>query len=631
MIGILVVIIIGSVYCESNGCPAPELIKPCYCQENVFGIKCGGQSDIDLVKIFQTLEKNLTKSEKHFYSFDFVNNSITELKENTFKRITFDVLMIAKCENLSKIHINAFVGTSLVTKQLWLMSNPALSSSDNSIFEVISKFVNLELLEFTDNNITEIPSNAFHRTVGYQDKFKDLRIGGKSIKKIGSRAFASLKELKSLLIYNTSIDYIPEHAFEFEEESDQPMDLKFKNNAFLSSSSFHQDSLVNFKRPVFLNIGYNRNQFEYLDENVFRNFLTSNHQNRIEMLEVQFDCNNCKNLWLRNQPNLLERVIHLTCSNHKNINDTENFVDCAPYSSIKPCKFMANDQAIFCGGNTDIDLKAMFHNFSKQLSDNEKHFKKFYLSNTYIKVLEENTFDEITFDEIYINYCSNLTNIARHAFTATDLVTKEFVLQKNNKLSMDKTIYTILSSFMNIESITLSDIGFNEIPSNAFRPLIGYQKYLRELEITQTFTKIGSHSFSNLKNLTQLTLDIKDLHSIPDYAFVFEEYSDQLFRIDFYQSSNFSAFNGKTLLNIRRPTELKIFGESTYLEEKVFLPFLLDNEKNAIQLPFFEAFDCNDCRNYWLKKNQTIRKRIYVICQNGKQLNDPDNFKNCIL
>ena len=62
-----------TVYCNSSGCPAPELIKPCVCVYKPFEgnrIRCGGHSDIDLVNIFQTLEKNLNKTEKHFSWFE---------------------------------------------------------------------------------------------------------------------------------------------------------------------------------------------------------------------------------------------------------------------------------------------------------------------------------------------------------------------------------------------------------------------------------------------------------------------------------------------------------------------------------------------------------------------------------
>ena len=45
---------------------------------------------------------------------------------------------------------------------------------------------------------------------------------------------------------------------------------------------------------------------------------------------------------------------------------------------------------------------------------------------------------------------------------------------------------------------------------------------------------------------------------------------------------------------------------------------------------FYSVFDCNDCRNYWLKKNQNITKRVTANCSNKKQLNDSDNFINCL-
>ena len=584
------------------------------------------------MEIFEKLENNLTKSEKHFKFFRLNNTFIKELKDNTFRDITFDEIFIINCTKLNKIHNNAFSETDLVTKILSIFSNPKLSSTDNSIFEVISKFLSLEYIRLEDNNITEITSNAFQRVEGYQDKLTYMRIGGKSIEKIGSRPFSLLRKLEYLDIYNTSIDYIPEYAFEFEEESNQRMTLRLIDNEFLFSFSFHEYSLTHFKRPINIILGSVENNFEYLDENVFESFLNSNPQNQIEMSNEKLDCNNCVNLWLRKKQNRLERFIHLECSNKMNINDPDNFAECGPaFQVLKPCKFVKNEQAIYCGGNTDIDLKSIFHNFSKQLSNNEKHFKTFYLNNTYIKALEENTFSEITFDEIDIKGCDNLMNIDRYAFSTTDFITKGFWLFSNSKLSMDKTIFDILSSFVNIESIYLSDIGFTEIPSKAFRPLIGYQNNLKNLTFFQEITKIGSHAFFDLKNLSKLSILTRDLISIPDYAFEFEEFSDQLFLIQFVYNSNFSAFNEKTLLNIRRPTQLELYNTNNayYLEEKVFLPFLLDNEKNTIKLTEVEVFDCNDCRNYWIKNISYVNKRVTANCSNKKLFNDSDNFKNC--
>ena len=95
-----------TVYCESSGCPVPELIKPCVCEYKTFegnGIRCGGHSDIDLVNIFQTLEKNLKKSEKHLSWFELNNIAINKLQDNTFADITFDGIDINNCNNLTYI------------------------------------------------------------------------------------------------------------------------------------------------------------------------------------------------------------------------------------------------------------------------------------------------------------------------------------------------------------------------------------------------------------------------------------------------------------------------------------------------------------------------------------------------
>ena len=632
-LGLLVLVIIAIGYVESNGCPVSESIKPCVCAKvlgiNSWDIKCGGHSDIDLVNIFQTLEKNLTKTEKHFNRFYLNNTFITELKENTFKDITFDDIIIENCTNLSKIHVNAFNQTDLVTKYLYISGSFKLSSSDNSIFEVISKFVNLEELQLENNNITEIPSNIFNN----QDELEFLTFKGKSIKKLGPRAFSSLHRLKSIEISYTSIEYIPEYAFEFDQESNQTIAIRFEGNHLLNGSSIHKNSLKNIKRPLYLALD---SHIEYLEENIFKPLLSENPKNKIQMDYVKFDCNNCKNNWLRKPSNLLGRFYNLQCSNNKNFNDPDNFAECKPYQSLEPCKFErpnTEQQLLYCGGNTDIDLKAIFHNLSKQLSDNEKHFTYFYLRNTYINVLEENTFKDITFDEIEISGCDNLTNIERYAFNTTDLVTKKIWLKENINLYLDETFYDILSSFVNVEFIYLNDIGFNEIPSKAFRPLNGYQNNLKTLLLDQDLTKIGSYAFSNLKNLTTLSLKCNSLNSIQDYAFEFEGYSDKQLEIDFRYNWNFSIFNETTFRNIRRPTELQIWDRLNgyYLEEKVFLPFLLENEENSIKLTNVEVFDCNDCRNYWIKYNRNITQRVTANCSNKKQLIDPDNFKNCTL
>src|ERR1700759_3294659 len=112
-------------------CPDSNLLKPCTCIGNktFTYINCGGNEDIDLVQIFETLGKQLPKTEKHFKLFQLNNTFITELKDNTF-----DIIYIYNCSKLKTIHSNAFNTTDQVTTQLHIDLNHALTSPDNSIF-----------------------------------------------------------------------------------------------------------------------------------------------------------------------------------------------------------------------------------------------------------------------------------------------------------------------------------------------------------------------------------------------------------------------------------------------------------------------------------------------------------------
>ena len=162
--------IISSVYPDSS------LIEPCICDRGQ--LTCYDNDDLDLVKIFQTMGKHLNKSEKHFKDFWIKNKFITELKENTFSDITFDSIYIQSCSKLKTIHLNAFNTTDSVTTEIFIRSNPLLTSPENSIFQVLSKFVRARVIDLSYNNITEIPSNAFQDIVGEEDQLNYLLLSG---------------------------------------------------------------------------------------------------------------------------------------------------------------------------------------------------------------------------------------------------------------------------------------------------------------------------------------------------------------------------------------------------------------------------------------------------------------------
>jgi hypothetical protein len=73
---------------------------------------------------------------------------------------------------------------------------------------------------------------------------------------------------------------------------------------------------------------------------------------------------------------------------------------------LYPC--ICNEYGISCGGNNSLNLKSVFQSINQNLGQNEKHFKIFALYNVAITEIEENTFFEITFDEILIFEALNL-------------------------------------------------------------------------------------------------------------------------------------------------------------------------------------------------------------------------------
>ena len=95
-------------------CPSAEIFAPCICNKpdvrNFKYLECGGDSFYDLEQVFSNISKR--SSVTNFRAFYITNTAITELKNNTFKDITFDQIFIKGCKNLSKIQKDAFAGTN---------------------------------------------------------------------------------------------------------------------------------------------------------------------------------------------------------------------------------------------------------------------------------------------------------------------------------------------------------------------------------------------------------------------------------------------------------------------------------------------------------------------------------------
>jgi hypothetical protein len=197
----------------------------------------------------------------------------------------------------------------------------------------------------------------------------------------------------------------------------------------------------------------------------------------------------------------------------------------------------------------------------------------------------------------------------------------------------------MLSSFINLEKLLINRTQISEIPSYAFRPIIGIQSKLSYISLEgNKIEKIGNYSFYELKNLTFLSFTGNPVKLISMNSFDFKNFSNQTFELDFNIISTLdnSSFAINSFSNIKRRTLIH-FGSVPnlkYFDETIFLPFFESNPENNIHLEYAGKYrtnlDCDDCRSYWLVKESKYLERFGTIyCLNGNNIRNSSNFKNC--
>ncbi len=317
---------------------------------------------------------------------------------------------------------------------------------------------------------------------------------------------------------------------------------------------------------------------------------------------------------------------------------------CPTSEILNPCK--CDQNGISCGGNDAFNLKNIFKSIDQKLSGSEKHFERFYLNNTAITELEENTFFEITFDSIEISNATKLKLINSKSLNATNSVTKVFSVNMDSLNTYNNTpltdsppthdIFLMLSSIINLETVNLLSTNISKIPSNAFQSINGSLNNLKTIDFSHSpILEIGDKPFATLKNLNYLSFLETNISSIPKTAFHFENDSNELFQLDLRRTNlKGTSFAVDSLNNLKRPTIIYLgyYQNLTFLDQNIFQPFFEANVKNEIS--FFQNgyFDCDDCRSYWMRKEPKYndRFRFSSMCSNGNEYKNESNFAQCV-
>ena len=267
--------------------------------ENAKMICFNSRGNLNFKLLIDNLNRRYRLFHKHFKKLKLENEDIESIENNDFDDVCCDEIKIQKCLNFKKIHYNAFGQHSDEIQVFHAFEDlPDLTSepgTDYDLYKLINSLVYCR----------EIIIKSFDNELGLF-KLKNLKKLGLDgfqssirIKSIKDFAFDECDQIEEIDLRGNNLCTINKNTFHFRSKYDKKLVINFYNNKRLNELSFAIKSLVNFKRPVKLNlIG---NAIRYLDEEVFKPYLDENQWNEIQIEKLYFEVNHKKNRW--NQTN----------------------------------------------------------------------------------------------------------------------------------------------------------------------------------------------------------------------------------------------------------------------------------------------------------------------------------------
>ena len=316
---------------------ANKQLSPCSIigKPGLFSIICKGDNNtyIYVKNILKRFSDNLEDEQKKFDAFHMEIKTIEEIEENFFTDLTFDFISIFSCNKLKRIHRNAFSITNYMTTGINIQHNPLLNSQDNPIFKILREFVNLKFITLVNNGISKLPSLAFKPSVKYQDNLINFNFANDKIE-LESFIFYNFHNLEKIRITCNELKQLKTDTFTM-KPSRKYLTIDFSDPMFqkpkMNSSSFDVGSLTGINRPTKLVLATSaeRHVLTYLDEEIFKPFLLDNSKNLIELNGKGIDCQDCRNIWIKDNPALLRKILNFKCANGEDIQNCKNFNNCS--------------------------------------------------------------------------------------------------------------------------------------------------------------------------------------------------------------------------------------------------------------------------------------------------------------
>lgn len=162
--------------------------------------------------------------------------------------LQFKNIYIRQCVNLTTINRFAFNNSAQFVKHIWINATKLSDhiSHKKSFFKAINSLNNLRTLEVIGSRFTSIPSKAFNRNSSVRSISFHNYNERQFLKKINTKAFYKLSNLRQIDLRNNRISKINSYAFQFDTHSNHTLRIHLENN-YLKSDSFNANAFLGGK------------------------------------------------------------------------------------------------------------------------------------------------------------------------------------------------------------------------------------------------------------------------------------------------------------------------------------------------------------------------------------------------
>ncbi|CAG2103165.1 unnamed protein product [Medioppia subpectinata] len=280
----------------SDFCPNPEEFAPCTCLNDV--ITCiNAEKKLNLDDKFRLLAAGAPPGSRFYTRFELEDSYITRLPAHIFHGIQFGELKFSSCTQLSCVDPGAFEGLGFCinkfTAELTNFSAPVSASCD--LFAALSTLTNVETIQITDSQITQIPANAFNDGMGELTHLRKVDFGGKLLKghihTVNQRAFYTLPNVSLIDLSNQNISVIGQDAFMVKHTNVERLNIRLELNSLAGHSFTYEVFPIN--RPLKITMGGNK-QLHYLPRSTFYYILAQTGDIVIDLKgdQMEIDVNN---------------------------------------------------------------------------------------------------------------------------------------------------------------------------------------------------------------------------------------------------------------------------------------------------------------------------------------------------